>query len=734
MYAASAFTDAGANNKTQAVTFTYQGAEWGGGVAVGLRWSNAAQQGVFAYINTTSSPVITLYEMTGAWTPGSPISSSSLSLTNGNSYTLAITDDGTTVTASIIDNSGLKDCYVTSSVPASNTEIMFGWISTSASRTFSAQITLVTDTIVETPSIRPPAGTYANAQNVAITTNTADASIYYTTDGSTPTTSSTLYTGPVNVASSLTIKAIATKTGAATSPLASAAYTINTWTMGYGTIDGSTSGTITLIGKDRGRSSSSAVYGGTWTAATCYRNLGTSNNTVAVTFTYQGAEGGGGAAVGLRWNHSSQLGDFAFINTNASPPVIALRELTSGWTSGTSATSSSLTLTAGNTYTLTITDDGSTVTAYLYDDAGLQSCNITPTVSTSNQEAMAGWIGLSTSFTFASAITSVATSIVATPTFSPGAGTYTSAQSVTLSTTTSGASIYYTTDGTDPTPLSLLYVGPITVDYPQTIKAIGVLPGKANSAVASAAYTVRNVRMLGSASTQGTAATTLSTTVDVVAGLVVVKIWYNAPTVSITFDGNTMTLGGSAAGVGSPPTAGTVAQFYYACSAGEGITVEATASSSTNMQMEIVNVTGLTNNSPDNSGATVANSSGSSSAPSTGTTPTSATAAAVAIAAFEVANPGGSITWGGTPTFITDGQDVSDTISSTTYTLTGGAYVATSTGTFNAALTGITPANWGGVVVVYSCCSPYCLVSCRCKSGRGKWLFARVVILDMGVE
>ena len=39
----------------------------------------------------------------------------------------------------------------------------------------------------------------------------------------------------------------------------------------------------------------------------------------------------------------------------------------------------------------------------------------------------------------------------ATPTFSPGAGTYSSTQSVTISTVTSGATLCYTTDGTTPT-------------------------------------------------------------------------------------------------------------------------------------------------------------------------------------------------------------------------------------------------------------------------------------------
>jgi hypothetical protein len=50
--------------------------------------------------------------------------------------------------------------------------------------------------------------------------------MYYTTDGSTPTTGSTLYTGAIPVNSSLTIKVLAVATGYANSAIASAAYTI----------------------------------------------------------------------------------------------------------------------------------------------------------------------------------------------------------------------------------------------------------------------------------------------------------------------------------------------------------------------------------------------------------------------------------------------------------------------------------------------------------------------------
>jgi hypothetical protein len=82
------------------------------------------------------------------------------------------------------------------------------------------------------------------------------------------------------------------------------------------------------------------------------------------------------------------------------------------------------------------------------------------------------------------------TTATAKPNFLPAAGTYSQAKTVTISTATTGATIYYTTNGSTPTTSSTVYTGPISVKVTETIKAISHFPGFANSPVGSAKYTI----------------------------------------------------------------------------------------------------------------------------------------------------------------------------------------------------------------------------------------------------
>jgi len=86
--------------------------------------------------------------------------------------------------------------------------------------------------------------------------------------------------------------------------------------------------------------------------------------------------------------------------------------------------------------------------------------------------------------------TSGGTSTVATPTFSPAEGSYSSTQSVTISCATTGATVYYTTDGSTPTTSSTEYSSAISVSSTTTIKAIATKSDMDNSGVASATYTI----------------------------------------------------------------------------------------------------------------------------------------------------------------------------------------------------------------------------------------------------
>ncbi len=152
---------------------------------------------------------------------------------------------------------------------------------------------------------------------------------------------------------------------------------------------------------------------------------------------------------------------------------------------GTYTSAQSVTITDTTTdAAIYYTTDGTTPTTSSTQYASPITVSATETI-----EAIAVATGYANSAA-ASATYTINLPLAAAPVFSPAAGTYTSAQSATITDATTGATIYYTTNGTMPTTSSTIYMGAIIVSATETIEAIAVATGYTNSAVASATYTI----------------------------------------------------------------------------------------------------------------------------------------------------------------------------------------------------------------------------------------------------
>ncbi len=135
--------------------------------------------------------------------------------------------------------------------------------------------------------------------------------------------------------------------------------------------------------------------------------------------------------------------------------------------------------------TIRYTMDGSTPT----ETSGTMYTGMIPLKGTTTIKAIAYATGLVPSEIATANIT--IEPLAGTPVFSPPAGKYPVAQTVTLVSMTPGASINYTTDGSMPTPsIGTQYSAPITVKSTTTIRAVAFGPGMAYSGVNSATYTI----------------------------------------------------------------------------------------------------------------------------------------------------------------------------------------------------------------------------------------------------
>jgi Galactose oxidase-like, Early set domain/Chitobiase/beta-hexosaminidase C-terminal domain/Glyoxal oxidase N-terminus len=320
--------------------------------------------------------------------------------------------------------------------------------------------------VVVTPVFSPTSGTYTSAQSVTITDATAGAAIYYTTNGTTPTTASLLYTGPIAVASTETLKAMAAESGYGSSGVATATFTIAAAVPVFSPKPTSYTSTQSVTISDS-TAGAAIYYTANGTTPTTSSNLYTGPITVSSTVTIKAIA----AAPG--YSHSGVA--TALYTIAAIAPAFSPKAGTY-----TAAQSVSMTdATAGASIYYTTNGTKPTTSSTLYNG---------PIAVTTTQMVKA--IAVATGYGNSSVTSAAYVIAVPTPIFSPKTGTYTSSQSVAITDSMSGVAIYYTTDGSPPTSSSKLYTGPVVVSSSQTIKAIATAPGYSNSALATAAYTI----------------------------------------------------------------------------------------------------------------------------------------------------------------------------------------------------------------------------------------------------
>jgi hypothetical protein len=348
------------------------------------------------------------------------------------------------------------------------------------------------------PTFTPAPGTYTSTQSVQLASTTVGASIYYTTNGTTPTTGSTLYNNatPIAVSSSTTIAAITAASGYSNSTVASGAYVINPST-GTGTavslgnsVDAygvvATGSTVPGGGLDgQGDAYSAALLGTSlvWNGNTYAIGAAGAPDAVSnTTITLPAGNYGTLSllATAVNGNQTSQTFTVHYSDGTSSNFVQSL----SDWFTPQSYSGESQALKMAYRVQSNGALDNRTFYLYAYNFA----LNSAKTAVSITLPANRKVVVLAADVTGSGSVAPPA----AAPTFTPVPGTYTSTQSVQLASTTAGASIYYTTNGTTPTTGSTLYnsATPIAVNSSATIAAIAAASGYSNSTVASGAYVI----------------------------------------------------------------------------------------------------------------------------------------------------------------------------------------------------------------------------------------------------
>jgi hypothetical protein len=304
---------------------------------------------------------------------------------------------------------------------------------------------------VATPTITPAGGSFVSSVQVSLSSTTSGATIRYTTDGSAPSSSSTVYGSPFTLTSSKTVKTYASKSGMTDSGVASADFTI---TQPVGTITIPAANTATRSTGWLTTNSTELWY---WAAHQWLE--------YAVDF----GTGGSRTIKATAINHNSAgLGLPAGYTFNLDVKI-------DGVVKGTLKVLGSTTLYKTGSLVVTAPAGVHTVRFTWTNDvwtAGLYDSNIQVKEVSFTSEGVPP------------------VDPVATPTITPAGGSFVSSVQVSLSSTTSGATIRYTTDGNTPNSGSTVYGSPFTLTSSKTVKAYASKSGMTDSAVASADFTI----------------------------------------------------------------------------------------------------------------------------------------------------------------------------------------------------------------------------------------------------
>ena len=290
----------------------------------------------------------------------------------------------------------------------------------------AAAYTILTQPVYA-PTLSLLSGAYAAPITVTITCATPGAAIRYTLDGTTPTVNSTLYQGALTFISATTVKAIALKTLMPNSAVTSASYQI----------------TGDLYEPDGSPSLARIITNG----ATQLHSISPAGDIDWATFSLTQA-----SAVRIDTNGLVGGNQMWLYGPNSSTNQVAYSKAANGQFAGIHLLNANAL--APGTYYLRIQAISATTIIPLY--------TLSLLATAANQ--------------------------VAPPVFAPLPGIYTGALSVTLTSDTPGAVIYYTTNGTAPTTASAHYQSPVKITSPAVIKAIAVKSGMQANIVSVGTY------------------------------------------------------------------------------------------------------------------------------------------------------------------------------------------------------------------------------------------------------